>query len=131
MQFADGAMRMKARALKDEIKRGGAMQGLLRRYTPALIDQVSQTVVCNNLHTVEKRLCRWLLMVHDRVRSDHFLLTHEFISDMLGVRRAGVSIAARNLQQAGLIRYRHSKITILNRRHLEGSACGCYRIVAK
>jgi CRP-like cAMP-binding protein len=131
VQVADGAMRMKARALKDEIKRGGAMSGLLLRYTHALINQVSQTVVCNNLHTVEKRLCRWLLMVHDRVRSDHFLLTHEFISNMLGVRRAGVSIAARNLQQAGLIRYSHGKITILNRSRLEGTACGCYRIVAK
>jgi CRP-like cAMP-binding protein len=125
VQVADGAMRFKAGALKDEINRGGAMQGLLLHY------QVSQTVVCNNVHTVEKRLCRWLLMVHDRVRSDHFLLTHEFISSMLGVRRAGVSIAAGNLQQAGLICYSHGKITILNRPRLEGAACGCYRIVAK
>jgi CRP-like cAMP-binding protein len=131
VQVGDGAMRMKARAFKDEIKRGGAMQGLLLRYTQALINQVSQTVVCNNLHTVEKRLCRWLLMIHDRVRSDDFFLTHEFVSNMLGVRRAGVSIAAGNLQQAGLIRYSHGKITILNRSYLESTACGCYRIIAK
>jgi len=130
VQVADGAMRMKTGTLKEELKRGGAMQGLLLRYTQALLHQVSQTVVCNNLHTVEKRLCRWLLMVHDRVRSDDFLLTHEFISDMLGVRRAGVTMAARNLQQAGLIHYTHGRISILNRPKLEGTACDCYRIVA-
>lgn len=128
VQVANGAMRMKASALKAELKRGGTLPGLLLRYTQAHINQISQTAACNNLHSVEQRLCRWLLMVHDRVRSDDFLLTHEFISDMLGVRRAGVTSAARRLQQAGLIRYSYGKVTILNRQGLERAACECYRI---
>jgi CRP-like cAMP-binding protein len=101
VQVANGAMRMKAEALKAELRRGGALQGLLLRYTQARIIQISQTAACNSLHTVGERLCRWLLMVHDRVESNDFLLTHEYISEMLGVRRAGVTAAARLLQQAG------------------------------
>lgn len=128
VQVADGAMRMKASALKAELKRGGALQGLLLRYTQARITQISQRAACNNLHTVRKRLCRWLLMVHDRVRSDVFPLTHGRISTMLGVRRTSVTEAAGSLQQAGLINYSYGKITILNRRGLERTACECYRI---
>jgi CRP-like cAMP-binding protein len=101
VQVANGAMRMKAEALKAELRRGGALQGLLLRYAQARIIQISQTAACNSLHTVGERLCRWLLMVHDRVESNDFLLTHEYISEMLGVRRAGVTAAARLLQQAG------------------------------
>jgi|SRR5581483_878280 len=128
VQVADGAMRMKSEALKAELRRGGALPGLLLRYTHARITQISQTAACNSLHTVGERLCRWLLMVHDRVESDDFLLTHEYISEMLGVRRAGVTSAARLLQQGGLIRYSYGKVTILNRKGLEQTACECYRI---
>jgi CRP-like cAMP-binding protein len=128
VQVADGAMKMKVSAFRAELKRGGALPGLLLRYTQARITQISQTAACNNLHAVGERLCRWLLMVHDRVRSDNFPLTHEFISDMLGVRRAGVTTAASRLQNAGLIRYSYGNVTILNRQGLEWAACECYRI---
>jgi CRP-like cAMP-binding protein len=128
VQVADGAMRMKASALKAELKRGGALPGLLLRYTHTRIIHISQRAACNSLHTVRERLCRWLLMVHDRVRSDVFSLTHGRISNMLGVRRTSVTEAAGSLQQARLINYSYGKITILNRRGLERAACECYRI---
>src|SRR5207245_257662 len=91
VQGAGGALRMRAKAMLDEFKRGGEFQQLLLRYTQALITQISQTAVCNRLHSVEQRLCRWLLMTHDRAESDELQMTHEFISNMLGVRREGVT----------------------------------------
>jgi CRP-like cAMP-binding protein len=96
---------MKAQALLEEFRRGGPFQLALLRYTQALITQISQIAVCNRLHTVEKRLCRWLLLTRDRVPSDELLMTQEFIAHMLGVRREGVTAAAHQLHRAGLIRY--------------------------
>ena len=122
------AMRMKASVLRDELNKAGPLQGLLHRYTHSLMMQISCTVVCNRLHRIEARLARWLLMVQDRLHSDEFRLTHEIIADLLGVRRAGVSLAAGTLQKAGLIRYVHGKITILDREGLEEVACECYGI---
>ncbi len=129
VQVAGGALRMKAQAMLEEFRRGGPFQLALLRYTQALITQISQTAVCNRLHPVEQRLCRWLLMIRDRLPSDEVLMTQEFIAHVLGVRREGVTAAAHHLQKAGLIRYCHGHITILDRKGLEAAACECYRVV--
>ena len=129
VQGSGAAFRMKAKAMLDEFKRGGEFQHLLLRYTQALITQISQTAVCNRLHSVEQRLCRWLLMTHDRTDSDQLQMTHEFISNMLGVRREGVTVAAHRLQEAGMISYMRGHIKILNRDQLLAHVCECYQVV--
>lgn len=129
VQVAGNAMRMKAGVLREEFKRGGRLQDLLLRYTQMQMIQIAQTAVCNRLHTIEGRLSRWLLMIHDRVDGDEFLLTQDIISRMLGVQRTGVTGAAGILQKKGMIRYVRGKITILDRQVLEETACECYWIV--
>ncbi len=129
VQGGGQAFRMKAKAMLDEFKRGGEFQHLLLRYTQALITQISQTAVCNRLHSVEQRLCRWLLMTHDRAESDELQMTHEFISNMLGVRREGVTVAAHRLQEAGMISYVRGHIDILDREQLLEHVCECYGVV--
>ncbi len=129
VQSAGGAVRMKAKLLRDEFARGGKFQLLLLRYTQALITQISQTAVCNRLHSVEQQLCRWLLLSHDRVNSDELIMTQELIADMLGVRREGVTVAAGGLQDAGAISYVRGRIKILDRQKLEDTVCECYRVV--
>ena len=128
-QVAGGALRMTAQAMLAEFRRGGPFQLALLRYTQALITQISQTAVCNRLHPIEQRLCRWLLLTRDRLPSDQILMTQEFIAHMLGVRREGVTAAAHHLQAAGLIRYARGHISILDRKGLEAAACECYRVV--
>jgi plasmid replication initiation protein len=98
----------------------------LQRYAQALFEQVTQTAACNRLHALEQRCARWLLMTHDRVDGDELTLTQEFLSYMLGVRRAGVTEACGTLQRSGLIRYRHGHITIVDRAGLEAATCECY-----
>jgi CRP-like cAMP-binding protein len=129
VQVKGSSWRMEASLLKTEFGQGGILQSLLLRYTQALYALTSQNAACNGLHLIEKRLTRWLLLVHDRVGSDELLLTHEFIAEMLGVRRAGLTMAANRLQQAGLIRYHRGRITILNRYQLETTSCSCYGII--
>ncbi|HEY9633229.1 MAG TPA: Crp/Fnr family transcriptional regulator, partial [Coleofasciculaceae cyanobacterium] len=129
VQVAGSGMRMKASLLKTEFGRGGVLQSLLLRYMQALYAFVTQNAACNRLHQLDGRLARWLLLVCDRVGSNELQLTHEFISEMLGVRRAGVTDAANSLQLAGLIRYTRGKITILNRQELEAASCSCYGII--
>jgi CRP-like cAMP-binding protein len=129
VQVADSAMRMKASLLKTEFQQGGSLQSLLLRYMQALYAQVSQGAACNRLHRLDERLARWLLIICDRVQSNELPMTQEFMSQMLGVRRAGVTEAANSLQQAGLIRYTRGKITILNRQELEAASCECYKII--
>jgi CRP-like cAMP-binding protein len=129
VQIADGAMRMSVAALRKELKRDGALQSLLLRNALAMIRQVSQTAACNGTHKVGERLARWLLMCHDRVPGNELRLTQEFIAQMLGIRRSGVSEAAIVLQSRKLISYSRGHITIINRRGLEKFACECYGIV--
>jgi len=129
VQSAGGAIRMKAKLLQDEFARGGKFQQLLLRYTQALITQISQTAVCNRLHSVEQQLCRWLLLSHDRVKVDELIMTQELIADMLGVRREGVTVAAGRLQDAGAISYVRGHIKILDRQKLEDTVCECYVVV--
>ena len=129
VQSAGAAIRMKAKVLQDEFALGGKFQHLLLRYTQALITQISQTAVCNRLHSVEQQLCRWLLLSHDRVRVDELIMTQELIADMLGVRREGVTVAAGHLQDAGAISYVRGHIKILDRPRLEETVCECYRVV--
>ena len=128
-QVAGDAFSVPAPVLLEEFRRGGQCQLLLLRYTQALITQISQTAVCNRLHSVEQRLCRWLLLTHDRAQSAELMLTQEFIANMLGGRREGVTNAARALQRRNLISYVRGRITILNRPGLEAGSCGCYEIV--
>jgi CRP-like cAMP-binding protein len=129
VQSAGSAVRMKAKVLQDEFARGGKFQQLLLRYTQALITQISQTAVCNRLHSVEQQLCRWLLLSHDRIETDELIMTQELIADMLGVRREGVTVAAGRLQDAGAISYVRGHIKIVDRRKLEETVCECYRVV--
>lgn len=129
VQSAGGALRMKAKVLQDEFAMGGKFQYLLLRYTQALITQISQTAVCNRLHSVEQQLCRWLLLSHDRLQVDELVMTQELIADMLGVRREGVTVAAGRLQDSGAISYVRGRIQILDRKKLEETVCECYRVV--
>ena len=129
IQGSGDALKLRAKAAQEEFARGEEFQHLLLRYTMALITQISQTAVCNRLHSVEKRLCRWLLMTRDRTHSDELQMTQEFISHMLGVRREGVTHAASSLQQRGLISYVRGHITIVDRARLEEHVCECYEVV--
>lgn len=123
------AYRLKARVLKEEFGRNGAMQRLLLRYTQALITQMAQTAACNRHHSVDQQLCRWLLLSLDRLPSNIMHTTQELISNMLGVRRSSVTEAALKLQEAGLIRYHRGRIEVLDRSGLEQRACECYGVV--
>jgi len=129
VQGAGAAMRMKSARFSEEIRKSQQLQQEVSRYTRALMGQITQTAACNRFHVVEARLARWLLMTRDRVSSDEFRLTHEFLGNMLGVRRVGVTTAARALQKRKLIAYSRGKIRILDRRGLEGAACSCYELV--
>ena len=129
VQSAGHGYRLKAQLLKDEFGRFGRMMQLLLRYTQALITQMSQTAVCNRHHSVDQQLCRWLLLSLDRLSSNELTMTQELIANMLGVRREGVTEAAGKLQDAGLIRYRRGRITVLDRPGVEARACECYEVV--
>ena len=131
VQSEGHAYRLKGQVLKDEFHRTGPMQVLLLRYTQALLTQMAQTAVCNRHHSLDQQLCRWLLLSHDRLASDHLIMTQELIANMLGVRREGVTEAAGNLQRAGLIEYHRGRITIINRPGLEARSCECYAVVRK
>jgi CRP-like cAMP-binding protein len=129
LQHQGAALRLRVAKLKEEFSKGGAMQNALLRYTHVLMAQISQSVVCNARHNVEGRLARWLLMFHDRVESNEFELTQDFMANMLGVRRASVTEVANNLQEMKLIRYHRGHFTILDRTGLEAFTCECYPVV--
>ena len=123
------AWRMKSDVLRKEFDRCGPLHKLVLRYLHTLIVALSQAGACNRFHTIQQRLCRWLLTSQDRARSSEIHSTQELLSQMLGVNRGSASQAASGLQRAGLIRYRRGRITILDRSGLEAAACECYRIL--
>ncbi|MDR3446716.1 MULTISPECIES: Crp/Fnr family transcriptional regulator [unclassified Dyella] len=131
VQSAGQGFRLKADLMLQEFNRAGPALHLLLRYTQALITQMSQTAVCNRHHSLDQQLCRWLLLSLDRLHSKELVMTQELIANMLGVRREGVTEAAGNLQQAGLIRYQRGHITVLDRAGLEKRTCECYAVVKK
>ena len=131
VQSAGDGYRLKASILKEEFALGGALQQLALRYTQVLITQMSQTAVCNQHHSLDQQLCRWLLLSMDRLTGNELKMTQELIANMLGVRREGVTEAAGNLQAAGLIHYRRGYITVLDRPKLEQRVCECYGVVKR
>ena len=131
VQSGGHAYRIRPKALKNEFEQGGSLQHLLLLYTQALIAQMAQTAVCNRHHTLDQQLCRWLLLSLDRLHSGELVMTQELIANMLGVRRQGVVVAARNLQRAGLINYRRGRISVVDRPGLEKRVCECYAVVKR
>jgi CRP-like cAMP-binding protein len=131
VQSAGYAYSLRAKALTTEFELHTQLQVLLLRYTQALITQMSQTAVCNRHHSVEQQLSRWLLLSLDRLPSNELSMTQELIANMLGVRREGVTEAARKLQALDLIRYSRGRITVMDRPGLEKRVCECYAVVKK
>jgi CRP-like cAMP-binding protein len=130
-QVPGEAVRVRAKALKEAVRESESLHDLLHRYAHYMLVQSAQSAACNRLHSAEERLCRWLLMMHDRVGADRFPLTQEFMAQMLGVRRPTVSLIASTLQKAGLIQYSRGKMLILDRPGLESAACECYAVTRK
>lgn len=129
VQSSGHAYRLKRNLLTREFSTQGKFQDLMLRYTQALITQMSQSVVCNRFHTIDQRLCRWLLLSLDRLPSNHITITQELIANTLGVRREGVTEAVGKLQKLGLIEHKRGHITVLNRKGIEELSCECYAVV--
>jgi CRP-like cAMP-binding protein len=129
VQVPGPALRMTAATFTAELARDSSLAGVVRRYTQAFVSQLMQQVACNGLHSIEERCARWMLLTHDRIGADEFPLTQEFLAQMLGVRRASVTVVAGMLQQAGFIRYRRGRVTVTDRAGLEGAACECYAVL--
>lgn len=127
VQVPGSALRMTAQRFRGAVDNEPLLRDVLGRYTQILLAQMAQSAACNRLHPIHERCARWLLQTHDRVDEAEFPLTQEFLATMLGVRRAGVTVAAGMLQQAGFIRYGRGRLAVLDRDGLEGSACECYR----
>ena len=121
--------RLSVEAFRRELARAGDLQVVVGRYVTTLVSQMMQSAACNALHAVHERCCRWLLQTHDRVGSDVFDLSHEFLATMLGVRRQSVTGVAVALQKAGLISYSHGRMTVRDRQGLEETACECYAAI--
>jgi CRP-like cAMP-binding protein len=131
VQSSGHAYRLRAGYMMQEFERGGYLQHVLLRFTQALITQMAQTVVCNRHHSIDQQLCRWLLLSLDRLPGNQINMTQELIANMLGVRREGVTVAAGQLQSAGLISYRRGLITVLDRPTLQKRVCECYTVGKK
>lgn len=131
VQSAGYAYRLPRLRVKEEFSRHGQLLLLMLRYTQALITQISQTAVCNRHHSIDQQLCGWLLLSMDRLSHNHLTMTQEFIGNMLGVRREGVTQAALKLQQLGVISYARGMIKVLDRPKLEALSCECYGVVKK
>jgi hypothetical protein len=128
VQVPGTAKRMSAALCKAAFDRSEVVRRVALRFTEAVLNLSAQTAACNRLHSIEQRCARWLLMAIDRIQSDRMPLTHEFLASMLGVRRAGVTNTAGELQRSGLIRYHHGQLTVVDREGLEATACECHRI---
>jgi CRP-like cAMP-binding protein len=131
VQVPGAGLRMTAALFRKELARSASMQAVMLRYVHAFFNQVAQSAACNHFHKIEQRCARWLLMTRDRMHSDEFLLTQEFLAMMLGVQRTGVTRAASALQNAGLITYTRGNVTILDRRGLKQLSCECYGVSKK
>jgi CRP-like cAMP-binding protein len=129
VQLPGAAWRMRAEDFPALAPPGSPLHALLLRYNQAFVGQVFQTAACNALHPVGQRLAGLLVQMHDHVGADAFPLTHEFVAQMLGVRRASVTVAAGKLQEAGLVRYGKGSLTVVDRQGLETAACGCHRVI--
>jgi CRP-like cAMP-binding protein len=129
VQVPGRALRVDAAELRAIAEKSGALMSVIHNYLLAMFVQVSQTAACNRRHAVDQRCARWLLMTHDRVDTDDFPMTHEFLADMLGIRRPSVSIAMSGLHRAGYIAYKRGKVAVLDRDGLEKAACECYNVV--
>ena len=129
VQIAGSAIKIDAPALLEEFDRNKELRGVLLRFTQAMIAQISQTTACNSLHVLEQRLARWLLESQDRINTNEIKLTQEFLSHMLGVRRAGITQTAQKFQEKGLIQYHRGIVQILDQKGLEEAACECFRTV--
>ena len=129
VQMEGSALRVRPAELRAAFERNAGLRTLVLRYVLAHHVQVAQTAACNGHHAVDGRLARWLLMCHDRAERDEFPMTHEFMSLMLGSRRPSISVAAAVLQKAGMIRYTHGRMTVLDRAGLEAASCECYGVV--
>jgi CRP-like cAMP-binding protein len=129
VQLEGPLVRCDIRPLQVMFQNSAHMQDLFVSYSETLLSQVMQTVACNSLHSVEERLCRWLLMMHDRAEGENLTYTHEFLSRIMGANRTSVTLAAQSLQNRGLISYRRGLMQVVNRRGLEDAACECYLVV--
>jgi CRP-like cAMP-binding protein len=130
MQGAGEGLRIRSSILRDQFVKGGVLQRLVHNFAYLQLVQTTQSVLCNRMHEVDARLARWLLASADRMESESLNLTQEFLARMLGVQRSTVTVAAGNLQRAGLIGYSRGKIHILDRARLIATACECYRVVS-
>jgi CRP-like cAMP-binding protein len=128
IQVPGAGLKMKATLFARELAESASMRKVMLHYAHAFFNQVAQSAACNQVHSLQQRCCRWLLMTHDRMQSDEFMLTQEFLAMMLGVQRTGVSAAAGALQRAGLILYKRGNVTIIDRGGLEHQSCECYGI---
>jgi CRP-like cAMP-binding protein len=131
VQVPGEGFEMRAKTFRRLMDRNARFRALMMRYVLAFVTQVAQSTSCNRLHEVQERCARWLLQTHDRVDGDSFLLTHEFLGQMLGVHRPTVSVAAGMLQKAGLIRYTRGVVTVLDRKGLERASCNCYGFITR
>jgi CRP-like cAMP-binding protein len=129
LQLAGPMVRCRIEVLQHEFKRSDHVRDLFVSYSETLLSQVQQTVACNAMHSVEERMCRWLLMMHDRAEGESLTYTHEFLSHILGVNRKSITLAARSMQTAGLISYHRGMMQVLDRPGLEKASCECYAIV--
>jgi CRP-like cAMP-binding protein len=129
VQLVGGMVRCPIELLQSEFQRSEHVRDLFVSYSETLLSQVQQTVACNAMHTTEEKMCRWLLMMHDRAEGEVLAYTHEFLSHMLGANRKSVTLAALSMQAAGLISYRRGRMQILDRPGLEKASCECYAVV--
>jgi CRP-like cAMP-binding protein len=128
VQVPGTGLRMPANVFRETLEGSGTMRTVMLHYVHALFNQIAQSAACNSFHTVEQRCCRWLLMTHDRVYSDQFTLTQEFLGMMLGVRRTSITLTANQLKRQGLIKYSRGHVTVLDRPGLERRSCECYAV---
>jgi CRP-like cAMP-binding protein len=131
VQMEGGMVRCPIEVLHSEFRRSEQVRALFVNYSETLMSQLQQTAACNALHTTRQRICRWLLMMHDRVEGDSLKYTHEFLAHILGANRKSVTLAAQSIQSAGLINYRRGTVRVLNRSALEDASCECYSVVRK